>query len=97
MFNETNNSLEVFILLEISVKSIDPEGLSGHTGQVGQSGHTGQSVPPELIDFIPIISIGIIKLLYDLRIKKDFDCHSIYHAIKNVNKITEDSIGDFFV
>ncbi len=38
----------------------------------------------------------IIKLLYDLRIRKDFDCHKIYHAIKNVNKITEDSIGDFF-
>ena len=38
----------------------------------------------------------IIKNLYDLRIKKDFNCHSIYHAIKNVNKITEDSIGDFF-
>ena len=38
----------------------------------------------------------IIKQLYDLRIKNDFDCHNIYHAIKNVNKITEDSIGDFF-
>ena len=38
----------------------------------------------------------IIELLYDLRIKNDFDCHEIYHAIKNVNKITEDSIGDFF-
>ena len=38
----------------------------------------------------------IIRLLYDLRIKKDFDCHKIYHAIKNVNKITEDSVGDFF-
>ena len=38
----------------------------------------------------------IIKQLYDLRIKNDFDCHDIYHAIKNVNKITEDSIGDFF-
>ena len=38
----------------------------------------------------------IIKNLYDLRIKKDFNCHSIYHAIKNVNKITEDSIGEFF-
>ena len=38
----------------------------------------------------------LIKNLYDLRIKKDFNCHSIYHAIKNVNKITADSIGDFF-
>ena len=38
----------------------------------------------------------IIKNLYDIRIRKDFDCHSIYHEIKNVNKITEDSIGDFF-
>ena len=38
----------------------------------------------------------IIKLLYDIRIKKDFDCHSIYHEIKNVSKITEESIGEFF-
>ena len=38
----------------------------------------------------------IIGQLYDLRIKKDFNCHSIYHALKNINKITEDSIGDFF-
>ena len=38
----------------------------------------------------------IIKLLYDIRVKKDFDCHKIYHVLKNVNKITEDSIRDFF-
>ena len=38
----------------------------------------------------------IIKLLYDIRVKKDFDCHNIYHTLKNANKITEDSIGDFF-
>ena len=38
----------------------------------------------------------IIKNLYDIRIKKDFNCHSIYHTLKNVNKITEDSIGDYF-
>ena len=44
------------------------------------------------VDFIK----NIIGQLYDLRIKKDFNCHSIYHALKNVNKITEDSIGDFF-
>ena len=39
---------------------------------------------------------NIIGQLYDLRIKDDFNCHSIYHTLKNVNKITEDSIGDFF-
>ena len=39
---------------------------------------------------------SLIGQLYDLRIKDDFNCHSIYHALKNVNKITEDSIGDFF-
>ena len=44
------------------------------------------------VDFIK----DIIGQLYDLRIKKDFNCHSIYHALKNVNKITEDSIGDYF-
>ena len=38
----------------------------------------------------------IIKNLYDIRIKKDFNCHSIYHTLKNVNKITEESIGDYF-
>lgn len=38
----------------------------------------------------------LIKLLYDLRIRRDFDCHSIYHALKNVNKITADSLGDYF-
>ena len=44
------------------------------------------------VDFIK----SLIGQLYDLRIKDDFNCHSIYHALKNVNKITEDSIGDFF-
>ena len=44
------------------------------------------------VDFIK----SLIGQLYDLRIKDDFNCHSIYHSLKNVNKITEDSIGDFF-
>ena len=44
------------------------------------------------VDFIK----SLIGQLYDLRIKDDFNCHSIYHTLKNVNKITEDSIGDFF-
>jgi len=43
------------------------------------------------VDFIK----SLIGQLYDLRIKDDFNCHSIYHTLKNVNKITEDSIGDF--
>ena len=38
----------------------------------------------------------IIKNLYDIRIRNDFDCHSFYHEMKNVNKITEESLGDFF-